>query len=186
MVGVPGKKIPSSDAEWARSVEQRLAAIEAPNEAVGVGGWVLASSNTGELTATKPGQTVELTGEKTQAALAAETQPAAEVPQTMSARVTITTGTSGGTFTLSFESSKQLARGGAPDSTGNIAFNASAADVQAALVASGDYKTTDFVVYGKTGTVSTPSGPFVVVHLAGVLTANGENLTGVLPGVEVT
>ncbi|AWY03746.1 minor tail protein [Mycobacterium phage Mortcellus] len=56
---VPGVA-PRTDAEWARSVEQRLRALSQPRTAR-VGPWVLSNVN-GNLTATKPGSTLTLDG----------------------------------------------------------------------------------------------------------------------------
>ena len=51
----PGKP-PTSDAEWARNTERRIAHLESPNT-VRIGPWVI-SSQDGDLIATKPGEEI--------------------------------------------------------------------------------------------------------------------------------
>lgn len=91
--------------------------------------------------------------------------------------VTITGGPTGGTFFLS---------GYRPDTgayvqTAPLNFNATAADVQAALAAVGVFAPYPITVGGGPG----PATPYTVTGNLGTLSANGVGLTGGAPGIAV-
>lgn len=152
------KRMPRTDAEWARDVSNRLRALEGARQAVRIGRWVLSVDSEGELIATAVGRRVVLT----------LPQEADEVAGTATLHrvftVTVEGSPTGGTFTLRFK--------------GAIAepldYNASATDIKDALVAlSSAYTDLDFDVSGSAG------GPwYVTVPAIGDLSVYDSDLTG--------
>lgn len=185
MVGVPGKNTPTNDAEWARSIEQRLHTIESGSSAVAIGNWTLAVDDGGELIAVAPGKNpVALTATLSPAeeARAAETVAAALPPPTMSSMAAVMGLPIGGTFTLTFTTPVPSVHGGAgPEPTAAIDWDATSTEIQAAIVASGDYDQSQFTVVGPDG------GPWGIMHPVGVFSSDGTGLTGgTNPYVQIT
>lgn len=161
MSGLPSGKAPRTDAEWAREVERRFKALENPTT-IRLGEWVIQVVD-GELVATAPGRSVALT-----AALAVDSTTSGVTRTTRT--LTVVNATSG-TFVMVYRNRPTTA----------VPYNASAATLQAALVAlDPEAGTVDTQVIGDAG------GPWTVILPPGTFSVDFSGLVGTDPRIVVT
>jgi len=161
---------PATDAEWARDTEHRIRRLESGSSTVRVGQWVL-SDRDGELVATSlDGRSFVLS--TLAEAATTTTTTVAGTSYTRVVTISYLGWATGGTFTLTFEGL----------TTDPIPYDASAAELQAALGALPNYAPSNFVVSGTDGgpwTVGIP-GTSITGDSSGLTWfPTPENLTGV-------